>query len=459
MTASTTKAPATKAHKIGFVLINAVVIFTALAYGTVHQPIIALFYVLIGALALIWIADSLTGRSLRLSTSYLQLPIAAYALYGLVQALPLGSSSSIVSDLPRTLSLEPHATVATSIHLLVLLAFFSLCLVFIDSSSRIRRVAAVLTIFGFAFAFFAILQGVLSPTKIYGIYGREFGTPYGSFVNRHNFAAYMEMTLAIPFALVLTGAIQRDKRLLYITAVSLMGIALLLSGSRGGFVALLAEVTLLLMLTRGSQGRRSLFLKVALTAALLVAVVGGAIFVGGESSLSRIAGSATSNDVSSSRTHIWSVTLDVIKHTLPFGAGIGAFDVAYSPYDTFNGLERVEQAHNDYLQVLADAGLVGLIIGGAFLYFLYAAVVSALRSGNNYRRAIAIGCTAGIFGILVHSLFDFVLHTTAVSVLFLLLLAVLVACGYEYRDDEGGGHTHRIRKRRPADVTPISSAR
>ena len=236
MTATTTTAPATRAHKIGFVLINAVVIFTALAYGTVHQPVIALFYVIIGALVLIWIADSLTGRSLRISTSYLQLPIAAYAVYGLVQALPLGSFSSIVSELPRTLSLEPHASVATSIHLLVLLAFFSACLVFIDSTSRIGRVAAVLTIFGFVFAFFAILQGVLSPTKIYGIYGREFGTPYGSFVNRHNFAAYMEMTLAIPFALVLTGAIKRDKRLLYITAVSLMGIALLLSGSRGGFV-------------------------------------------------------------------------------------------------------------------------------------------------------------------------------------------------------------------------------
>jgi O-antigen ligase len=459
MTAAATTVHATRANKIGFVLINAVVIFTALAYGTVHQPMIALFYVLVGALVLTWIADSLTGRSLKISTSYLQLPIAAYAVYGFAQALPLGSFSSIVSDVPRTLSLEPHATVATSLHLLVLLAFFSLCLVFIDSSSRIRRVAAVLTIFGFIFAFFAILQGLLSPTRIYGIYERQFATPYGSFVNRHNFAAYMEMTLSIPFALVLTGAIKRDKRLLYITAISLMGIALLLSGSRGGFVALLAEIALLLILTRGSQSRRSLLLKAVLTVALLLAVIGGAIFVGGESSLSRIAETAQSNDVSSSRTHIWSVTLDVIKHNLPFGAGIGAFDVAYTPYDTFNGLERVEQAHNDYLQVLADAGLVGLVIGGAFLYFLYLAVVSALRSGNIYRRAVAVGCTAGIFAILVHSLFDFVLHTTAISVLFLLLLATLAACRYEYGDDTTEHRSHTGRRRPSASVTHISAVR
>jgi O-antigen ligase len=460
MTTTATTVQTTRASKIGFVLINAVVIFTALAYGTVHQPVIALFYVIVGALVLTWIADCLTGRALRLSTSFLQLPIAAYAIYGLVQALPLGGFSSIISDVPRTLSAEPHATVATSIHLLVLLAFFSVCLVFIDSASRIRRVAAVLTIFGFAFAFFAILQGLLSPTKIYGIYERQFASPYGSFVNRHNFAAYMEMTLAIPFALVLTGAIKRDKRLLYITAVSLMGIALLLSGSRGGFVALLAEIALLLILTRGSQGRRSLALKAALTAALLLAVIGGAIFVGGESSLSRIAETAQSEDITNSRTHIWSVTLDVIKHNLPFGAGIGAFDVAYTPYDSFNGLERVEQAHNDYLQVLADAGLVGLAIGGAFLYLLYLAVVAGLRSTNNYRRAVAIGCTAGIFAILVHSLFDFVLHTTAISVLFLLLIAVLVACRYEYRDDSDTPRVHRGgRKRRPASVTHISSMR
>lgn len=457
---STTATKSTRASKIGFVLINAVVIFTALAYGTVHQPVIALFYVIVGALVLTWIADGLTGRSIRLSASYLQLPIAAYAVYGLIQSLPLGSFSSIISGVPRTLSGEPHATAATSLHLLILLAFFSVCLVFIDSASRIRRIVAELTIFGFAFAFFAILQGLLSPTKIYGIYERQFATPYGSFVNRHNFAAYMEMILAIPFALVLTGAIKRDKRLLYITAVSLMGVALLLSGSRGGFVALLAEIALLLILTRGSQGKRNLALKAALTAALLLALIGGAIFVGGESSLSRIAETAHSNDISNSRTHIWNVTLDVIKHNLPFGAGIGAFGVAYTPYDSFSGLERVEQAHNDYLQVLADAGLVGLIIGGVFLYLLYLSVVTALRSTNNYRRAVAIGCTAGIFAVLVHSLFDFVLHTTAISVLFLLLLAVLAACRYEYRDDTDESRTHRSgRKRRPASVTPISSMR
>ena len=73
--------------------------------------------------------------------------------------------------------------------------------------------------------------------------------PFGSFVNRHNFAAFMEMAIAVPLGLMFVGAVQKDRRLLFITAIGLMGVALLLSGSRGGLVALLAEVFFLMILT------------------------------------------------------------------------------------------------------------------------------------------------------------------------------------------------------------------
>ncbi len=87
-----------------------------------------------------------------------------------------------------------------------------------------------------------------------------------------------------------------------------------------------------------------------------------------------------------------------------------------------SGLERVEQAHNDYLQVLADAGLVGLLIGGVLSLALLRLGRESMKIGNTYRKGIAFGAFAGIFAILVHSVFDFVLHTTAISVLFLTLI-------------------------------------
>jgi O-antigen ligase len=310
-----------------------------------------------------------------------------------------------------------------------------------------------LTIFGFVFAFFAILQGVLSPTKIYGIYERQFAQPYGSFVNRHNFAAYMEMMLALPAGLLMTGAVKRDQRLLYLTAIILMAVALFLSGSRGGLISLMSELILLVMLATPIHGTKKVVVRLALAAAILIAVVAGTMFVGGESSLTRIAETASSKDISTNRTHIWAVTVDVIKNNLPFGAGLGAFGVAYTPTDNMSGMERAEQAGDDYLQTLSDAGIPGLLIGGAFLFFLVRTALRNVRRQNDFRRAVAIGATAGIFSVLVHSLFDFVLHTTAISVLFLLLVALLVAAGRQYPDDIRNDEIHR--SRRKGSVLPI----
>jgi len=444
-------------NKIAYFLIYFIVIFTALAYGTVHQPIIALFYLLVAALTVLWAIDGLVSGSVRFSPSLLQLPIYAAAAYGFIQIIPFGSYSQAgVDNIHRTLSLDPFSTEMNAVHFLALGLFLSVTLTVLDRAERIRRMVLVLTIFGFIFAFFAILQGVLSPTKIYGIYERQFAQPYGSFVNRHNFAAYMEMLVALPTAFLLTGVVKRDQRLLYLTAIVLMAVSLFLSGSRGGLVALVAELILMVMLTTPVRGTKKLVLRLALAAALLIAVVAGTFLVGGESSLTRIAESASSKDVSTNRTHIWAVTFDVIKQNLPFGAGLGAFGVAYTPTDDRSGLERAEQAHNDYLQTLSDAGIVGLLIGGAFLFLLVRTALRNVRRQNDFRRAVAVGATAGIFAVLVHSVFDFVLHTTAVAVLFLLLIALLVAAGNRYDDDLRGDDLHR--PRRKGSVHPLRSS-
>jgi O-antigen ligase len=429
-------------------------IFTALVYGAVHQPIIAIFYLLVASMTLLWAADGYSSGELRISPSLLQIPIYLTALYGLLQIIPFGTyRESGVDAIPRTISFDPYSTQTNALHFLALALFFSAALVIVDSASRIRRLVIAITIFGFIFAFFAILQGVLSPTKIYGIYERQFAQPYGSFVNRHNFAAYMEMTLALPLALVLTGNTRRDQRLLYLTAVVLMAVALLLSGSRGGLVAVLAEAILLILIASPVRRIRKLILRAALGAALLAAIVFGAIFVGGESSLTRIAETTSSKDVTTSRTHIWAVASEMAVRNLPFGVGLGAFGVAFTPLDDQAGLERVEQAHNDYLQAITDAGLVGLILGGAFLFILIRTAIRGASVKNNFRRGVAIGAFAGIFGVLVHSLFDFVLHTTAISVLFLILMTLLVATGRDYGDEIED--VDRPRSRRRGSVHPI----
>ena len=235
---------ATLASKLIFFLLCAGIVFTTIAYGTVHQPIIALFYLMTAAIVVLWAVDAFQTGVFRFNKSLLQISIIGTILYAFVQIIPFGSRAEVggVAGIGRTISLEPFWTQVFAFHFIALFFIFAASLTFIDSTNRLRKMTNLMTIFGFAFAFFAILQAVLSPSKIYGIYEVEYAKPFGSFVNRHNFAAFIELAIAVPLGLLFAGAIPRDKRLIYLTAVGLMAISLVLSGSRGGLIALLSEV-------------------------------------------------------------------------------------------------------------------------------------------------------------------------------------------------------------------------
>jgi len=348
-------------NRLSFILLIGALVFTTLAYGGVHQPIISIYYILITLAGISSAFASYSIGRFTLNSESIQIPILGATLYAFFQLIPFGFIAAIagVEGFSRTISLDPFATWTTALQLSALTIFFAVLLMCLNTMSRINKLFIFLTVFGFAYAFFAILQSIQSPTRIFGIYDVPFGSPFGSFVNRNNFAAYIEMVMALPLGLVFVGAVVKDKRLLYITAIVLMGVSLLLSDSRGGLVALFCEILVLLYLTRSSTTRNGMILRTGLIVLLVGAIIGGSIFVGGDTALTRIADTAASEDFSTDRSHIWAVTVKVIGANLPFGAGFGAFGVAYPPFDTLSGMLRVEQAHNDYLQVVSDGGLVG----------------------------------------------------------------------------------------------------
>ena len=443
-----------------FFVLCAAIILTTLAYGTVHQPSLALFYLSTILVIGFWVWDALAGGMIRLNKSLVQIPLVGAIIYGIIQIIPFGTAGDIagVSGAARTISWDVNATQNALVQFIALLIYFAAALSFIDKPKRLRSITYTIILFGFVFAFFAVIQYLLSPTKIYGIYEARSAQPFGSFVNRHDFAAFMEMCLALPLGLLFSGAIEREKRLIYLTAIGLMGIALVMSGSRGGLVAFVAEVIFLVIFAGKKSSKKSsrqTVLQIALAVVLIGTIIGGAILIGGESSLTRFAETVGTKDPTSNRTQIWRVTLDVIKSAPVCGVGFGAYGVAYTQFDTLNGAERVEQSHNDYLQILADAGIIGALLGIGFIAALLREGFRQFASVDKFRRGVAIGALAGCFAIFVHSLFDFVLHITAISLLF-LTLAALAVLGKQVAEDEEI-HDQQRRKKKPATVTPIES--
>jgi O-antigen ligase len=440
------------------------IVVSALAYGSVHYWAMALFGLGGVLIVFLWIVDSWRLGTLRVSKNILQLPLLGMVALGLFQLLPLrGTDNAGVLSAPpvRTLSLDPYATRLVLVQIITLIIFFAASLVFVDSPHRLRIIVRTIAIFGFVLAIFGMTQSFASPTKVYWVRELAQSTAFGPFINRHHFAGYMELTLAIPLGLLFSGAIEGEKKLLYVFAVAMMGMALILTGSRGGIISLVVEVLFLVAIagirrkesaTKPEEKQRqaqSGIVRAALALALIMGILVATVLFGGEQALSRFVGTVNTDDPTTGRAHFWSVTLDII-HAHPFtGTGLGAFGVIYTRYDSRNGLYRLEQAHNDYLQILSDAGIIGAGLGLFFVIALFRLGFARRETGDEFRRGVATGALAGCFAVLVHSFFDFTLHTPSNALLFLVLAALATLNGrVEVRSSR-----RRRKKRRHHDAS------
>ena len=433
----------TLASRFLVLVICVAIVLSALAYGTVHYWALSIFNA--GALTILclWVADAWSLGHLRISKNLLQLPLLGAVLLGIVQLLPLrpAVNSGVGMSLSQSLSLDPNATRLVIVQLLSLFVYFAAVLVFVDTPRRLQLIVRTIMIFGFCLAMFGLTQSFTSPTKVYWIRELNQSTAFGPFINRHHFAGYMELTLALPLGLLFAGSVDREKKLLYLFLAGMMGVALFMTTSRGGVISLVAEVLFFVVVTafwrkenertkRRASRIRSAIVRLGLGVALMVGlVIGVAVIGGGDIPLNRLVDSVNTNDPTTGRAHFWSVTLNMIKAHPVLGTGLGAFGVIYTRFDSHNGLLRLEQAHNDYLQVLSDGGIVGAFLAVSFVALLFARAFYRMGTRDPFRRGVALASLGGCLAVLVHSFFDFTLHTTANALLFLVLAALATLNG------------------------------
>src|SRR5436190_5328809 len=449
----------TLASRLAFLTVCVMIVLTTLAFGTVHDWALATFACTAVGLICLWCVDGLILRSVQLNRNALQWPLLGLILLGLLQLLPLGSTpddAGLGMSLTHALTLDRYATQLVLVQLISLFVYFSTVLIFVDSPRRLRILTRTIIIFGFFLAMFGLTQSLTSDgTRVYWFRQLGQSTAFGPFINRHHFAGYMELTVALPLGLLFSGALETHKRPLYAFAALLMAVSLILTNSRGGMISLTAEVLFVIVVagpgvgSRTSSRLRGVLWRAGAALAFAIVLLFGAIAVGGPGVFNRLLGTVNAADPTTGRAHFWNVTLDVIKHHPFIGSGLGSFGVIYTRYDYSNGMYRLEQAHNDYLQILADAGMVGAALGASFLIILFSKGFARRNTDDKFRRGIATGALAGCFAVLVHSAFDFTLHTTANALLFLVLAAIATL---DRRVDESAGHRRRRRRSSTSEV-------
>lgn len=424
--------------KIAIALIAITPVFATIIYGATEMWAFIPLAILTALIVIFWIRDGIAKGGIDLNNTALQIPLIGLILIGIVQLLPLGGSiESGLLNVPAssTLSLDPYATRFFTIRLVMLAIFFTAGLSLISDRKLAKKLAIMIVIFGAVMAFIGILQRLASPDAIYGMRPTPQAIPFGPFVNQHHFAAFMEMTGGLTLGLLLGDVVERSKKALLVIAVVLMLIAVAMTGSRGGLISTLGAAAFVVFahfyLTgrSGSHGpaRSVSGLKIAgIAAALLIVAAASVVFLSGTDPLVRGLGMQDGvGDVSSGRTHFWSVALKIFIENPVIGAGYDAFGVAFTRHDTWNGFFRVEQAHNDYLQALADGGVLAFACVVAFVIFLLKRGLTVIRNSvSPARRSIAVGALGGCVGILIHSFFDFPLRTPSNAFFFLLLVVL-----------------------------------
>lgn len=429
--------------RIVFVLLCVMLVFSTVVFGAVDVWALGALSALAGLISILWLSEAWLKKEFRFSTNKLQLPLLGLILIGLIQLLPLRSLdiSGALLDAPAisSLSLASYATRFAVVQLIVYFVFLAASLTFINSPKRLKYIVLTVIIFASLMAIYGILQRLANLEAIYGARIPHQAVSFASFINGHHFAAFMEMTVGLTLGLLFGEATKKDKRFLLVIACVIMGMAVVFTSSRGGMLSLLSVISFIVTAnllkkpttendseSGNKTNYRRNFAFVAGGLAIIISLFGAVIFLGGDESLLRGVGLVNNQeDVSNGRIHFWQTAWRIFLDYPILGAGLDAFGTVFTRYDTWNGIYRLEQAHNDYLQILVDAGVVGFACVAAFIYLLFKQSIGVItKAKDGFQQNVAIGALAGCFGILLHSFFDFPLRTPSNALFFLTLTAL-----------------------------------
>lgn len=435
----------------------ALIIVTAVPYGAAEPWWEAAFECAAFALGGLWIVEGLLSGRWLVREHRLLIPLLALVVFGLVQSAPLWGPSIEVAGIKirHTLSADPYETRRATLKLLATTLAAGLLLRYTSDERRLRALIYVVLGVGVASALF----GILRQTTQHGGPGfilpyLEAGSGYGQFINRNHFAFLMEMSLGLALGLVAGGGAGREGLSIYVAALMPVWTALVLANSRGGILAMFCQVLFVALLfgtvrwrgaTREQSGGAAGWLRrisgsrvarAVLAACLAITTAAGVVWVGGDPLASRLEHTPAEVSTETSdaragarRAEIWKATWQLIKDHPVTGVGFGGYWVAIPEYHDASGELTPQQAHNDYLELLASGGVVGLTLGVWFIIAFIRHALLRLRSSDSFRRAACFGALAGILGVAVHSLVDFGLHVTINTLTFTALVAIATADG------------------------------
>lgn len=323
-------------------------------------------------------------------------------------------------------SLMPHESLKSALWLLpavsVLLATMYARALFSGRNIAVALIAAMCA--SVLLGAMQLASGLSSDLYFYHFTNR--GSAVGFFANANHMASLLLVTIPFQAALLHEGlAKEGAKRAAVIggvvasLAVTVTGI--FVAGSLAGYGLLLPVALASAVIVKGTRRTR-------IAAAVLLPVV---VLAGIGLILATTEGRAmldyASNMAGGSRRMIYLTTWEALKEFWPAGTGLGTFAEVYRSFENPLAVTRtfINHAHNDYLELLLETGVVGLVLLLAFLVWWIACAWRIWREGS--LSPFAMAAVIASASLMVHSLVDYPLRTAALSSVFAACLALMAA--------------------------------
>ena len=412
-------------------------LFAPLPFGSVLPWARAVIEGTITLLLSLWAARMLSSGELKLRWTPLLWPgVAMAAVVGAQLLLPAGGS------------INPHATWSS---LRLYLAYFGFSLLLsahLDTKARILRLLSILIGSGVFLAVLGLATQMRGHPVIPWFPKEAFLNRLTvTFINPNHQALYFSVLFFLALGLLFrprrrsrmpssaAGAISPGDqrawelgslpwRMLLVGAMALIGGALVLTMSRGGLFG--ALVGLLVVVGLSLHGRVGNWTLLGLGGVLAVVVLYTGWF-GLEPVLERFS-ILTREPFGDLRWAIWEGTLRMAGQAPLLGVGLGAFQDAFPIYrhQIIPSGMLVDHAHNDYLQLLAEVGVVGLLVlAWAFIGLSRFVLRRWAVRHDPFVRGLTMGGLGALAAVAAHSAVDFGLHMPANALLVVVLLALL----------------------------------
>lgn len=365
------------------------------------------------------------------------------------QASSITATGTRGSPLPHPLSLAALASRDAALSFLAIGALLLVAVVCGREREQRRALGVALV----AAAGFQVLFGAkhLGRREMWGIaVSGDFSRLRGTFINPDHLALFIALVLPVVFSWAWWAsrrarrARSMDRKLLLVSPPALVWLALFLglalTGSRAGLIAGTMATVVQGLLLAAHRGRWRLSAAGVLAAGVglgLVAVVGL------QQGLGRFLATSAYELTWNVRLEVYSRSLELWTRFPWIGSGLATFRDAFAALQPSDVTVSFWHAHNDYLELLDTAGVVGAVIVAVGVIALVARLLRVLnRAERSEDRGAALAALGAFTALAVHSCFDFGLSLPANSATF------IVICGLAMGTPIGHAHDSSHRKHR-----------